>query len=249
MRLRRRADAARELARGDLAGGDLDAVERAQPEAHDEEGREAERGEHAGDHEPLDEQQPAERLFDFAQRHRHERDPGVLRIAAGEDAVAEARAAGRADGEHLADRHVRGQLRRRRFRFLRVVEFDVPDHLAARRRGAGRRCRAGGSRPKPWPPLAAVVRPARRRASPPGPLRVRRDEACAVELLGDRRARLAERLVDASLQERALLGVGDGGERQQPGGASTSTLASSRARSEDIRPAVPAARSRRRARC
>ena len=75
---------------GDLAGGDGDPVERAQAEPYDEESRCAEREQHAGDHEPLDEQQTAQRLVDLAQGHCDERQARILRIVARVGPVAEA---------------------------------------------------------------------------------------------------------------------------------------------------------------
>ncbi len=68
-----RADASGELARGDLTRGYLHAVKRTQPEPHDKGGADGQRQQDADDHQRLDEQQTAERLFDFAAAARRRR--------------------------------------------------------------------------------------------------------------------------------------------------------------------------------
>jgi hypothetical protein len=70
-------DAVRQVAAGDRAGGVAHAVEREQADAHDRPRREAEREQHAADHEALDEQQAAQRGVHLAQRDGDDRD--VLR--------------------------------------------------------------------------------------------------------------------------------------------------------------------------
>ena len=80
-------DAVGEVAAGDPARGVADAVERQQADAHDDPGDGREHEQDADDHEPLDEQQPVERLVDVAQRHGDDRHPAVLERG-GDDAVA-----------------------------------------------------------------------------------------------------------------------------------------------------------------
>ena len=53
-----RLDAVREVAAGDRARGVADPVERQQPDAHDRPADEAERQQHAADHEQLEHEQP-----------------------------------------------------------------------------------------------------------------------------------------------------------------------------------------------
>ena len=59
-----------------------------QADAHDRPRGEAEREQHAGDHEPLDEQQPVQVLVDLAQRDRHDGDVAGVGVLLGVDAVA-----------------------------------------------------------------------------------------------------------------------------------------------------------------
>ena len=76
---RRRADAAREVAGGDLARRSTAMRSSGRsPSRTTQKAQSAEREQHGGDHERLDEQQPVERLVDVAQRHgddRHGRCP------------------------------------------------------------------------------------------------------------------------------------------------------------------------------
>ncbi len=153
----------------------------------------AEREQHADDHEPLDEQQPVERLLDFAQRHRDDRDPPR---PPGRDRRRRDSAAPMEPTEPTVNGLPTGTLRRelrRRGAALAVADQHVSEHLARRRsaltvgprrqvgvRPAARQARA--ARPpaaarRPVPPRAArrpAVRRSRRcraRATPPGRLR------------------------------------------------------------------------------
>ena len=79
-----RLDAVREVAAGDRAGGVAHAVERQQADAHDAQAASAERQQHAGDDEPLDEQQAVQRLVDLAQRDRGDGGDAAVRVVLGE---------------------------------------------------------------------------------------------------------------------------------------------------------------------
>ena len=132
----------------------------------------------------------------------------------------------------LPHRHVGGSLGGGRGALAEGDE-DVAQAPCRRRRGARRRCPAGALRA--GPPGAAPRGPP---GAPPGPgdttggpkVPGSRPSAAArrAEVLPERslsgvtelgvqdRDRDAGLLVEAALQERALLGVGDGGQRQQP---------------------------------
>ena len=72
-------DAVREVAAGDPARGVADAVERQQPDAHEDPRDGGEQQQHAGDHEALDDHETVEPLLDLAQRDRDDGDPGPPR--------------------------------------------------------------------------------------------------------------------------------------------------------------------------
>ena len=65
-----RLDAVREVAAGDRGGGVAHAVQRQQADADDDQREAADQREHGGDHDPLDEQQPLERLVGGRHRDR-----------------------------------------------------------------------------------------------------------------------------------------------------------------------------------
>ena len=135
----------------------------------------AERGEHRGDDERLDDQQAVERLVDLGQRHGHDDRPGGALVGDRHGAVAQARVALGADGDHAARGHARGQLRLGQVRVAERGDRGVADHPAARRRAAARRCRAGGWRSRPAAGRSACRPPARDRRRGAGrPARRRR---------------------------------------------------------------------------
>ena len=74
-------DAMREVAAGDPARGVADAVERQQPDAHEDPRDGGEQQQHADDHEALDEHEAVEPLVDVAQRDRHDGDPAAAPLA------------------------------------------------------------------------------------------------------------------------------------------------------------------------
>ncbi len=219
-RRRSRADAPVKLPCRDLAGGHGDPVERAQADFDDEERGGAERQQHTDDHEPLDEQQPVERLIDLAQRHRDDGQSGVLRVVDHIRAVAQSRGAGRGDGEQLVDRHARGDLRRGR-RGLPEADQHVTEHSAR-----GRTTLTVGTRRQVQIRRTAVVRPACQmlvlqragfgvRFAAGRDLRraVARQVSSVVERLRDGRAGGAHLLVEPAEQEGLLLGIRHGAER------------------------------------
>ncbi len=169
-----RADAAREIPGGDRPGGVAHAVQRAQPESHDEEGDEAHGEQDGADHERLDESESGQRLIDLVQRHGRDGRVRRERVGRGDDAVAQARAALRVHGDHLVQRQTRRQVGRGRS-LLAVGEDDVaedlPGSVPALAVGAGRQV---GGDPASIPAASASAAAAggrRRRAcarAPPG---------------------------------------------------------------------------------
>ena len=104
-----RLDAVRQVAAGDRAGRVAHAVEREQPDAHDDPGGGGEQQEDAADHERLDGEQAAQGLVDVAHRDRDDRRGRRERIALGEHAVVVGVAVLAVDGERAADRDALGR--------------------------------------------------------------------------------------------------------------------------------------------
>ena len=215
---RGRAHPPRELAGGDLAGGDLHAVERAQPEANDEERAHAQGEQHAGDHERP---RRASRWFSVWSTSCSGTAATVMPLSSGScariRAVAQAAGSDGADREHLADRHLRGK-RGRGGRRLAIRDEHVRRAPCRRRRGARRRCPGAGAGParRPGPPPGRPPPPPRPPSAPgSGPLPSELSAESSATLSGGRGT--AHFLVEAPVEERALIGVGDGGEHDQPG--------------------------------
>ena len=195
-----------EVPPGDPAGGVADAVERQQPDAHEDPRDGREQQQHARDHEALDDHEPVEDLVDVAQRDRHDGDLAVP-VARGHDAIARLVAVAPLHRLRVVDRELGGDRGLGRH-VLPVVEDDLAEHLAVGVAelpvGAGGQSDAGA---------AAARRAAQaRRAVGEG---VVADAAKGQRALDGRRAG-ARRLVGVVEQEGALLGVGDRGEQQQP---------------------------------
>jgi hypothetical protein len=196
-------DAVGEVAAGDPARGVADAVERQQAVAHDHPGDRGEHEQDADDHEALDEHEPVERLVGVVERDGDDRHPAVLE-GAGDHAVAVVVAALAGDGLRLPDGELLRDLRRG-VDVLAVVEDDRVGLAAGAQLpvGAGREADTGATG-------------SRRAAGAVAVGLVGLPDAALGERADDRARALAGLLVRAIEQERALLGVDDRGERDQP---------------------------------
>ena len=199
-----RLDAVGEVAARDPPGGVADAVEREQAVAHDDPRHRGEHEQDADDHQAFDEQEAVERLVGLAERHGDDGDVGTQH--GGDDAVAVVVRAGAGDGLRLADLQVVGDLRRGAD-VLAVVEDDVAEHLAVAVAqlavGAGRQAHAGAA--AAWRSAAAGA----------GVGFVVRADPALRERTRDGTGAVARLLLGLVEQERPLLRVGDGGERDE----------------------------------
>jgi hypothetical protein len=184
------------IARFDRRRGVAHAVQRQQPHPHDDEREAADEREHARDDDPLDQQEPLERLV--GGRHR---DGGDDRRAVGartrEHPVVARRGAHRARG---AGGDLPGQLRLGAR--LVAAEEGVVGHGARAVALLAERVRR--RTPARWRPAAPVAEAAG-------------VQEPALELPLQRGHRVLELGVDPVEQEGALGGVGDGAHEQHPG--------------------------------
>jgi hypothetical protein len=189
------ADAVREVAAGDRGRGVPHAVQRQQPDPHDQPGEDPEQRQDAGDHQALDQQQPVQGLVGGGQRHRDDRGRPGRAHRRGQHAVA-------VRAHRPAERQPRGQ--RRLPAVLDRSEEAAGQHVPARvaQLAVGvRRRPAPGRRPAAVRLVVVVVVVA---AQLPG------------QLVGQRERGVRELLVHARELERALGGVGDAAHDQQP---------------------------------
>ena len=200
----RAGDAMREVAARDPARRVPDAVERQQPDAHEDPRDRGEQQQHARDHEALDDEETVEPLVDVPQGDRQDGDPAVP-LARRDDAVAGRIAAAPAHGLRLADGELRGDRGLRR-QVLPGVEDDRV-HRAVR-------------------VAQLAVGPGRQADARPAAVRWTAAARPVVGLAGFADALLGQRaldgagagarhVVDAAELVGALLGVGDGGEQHQ----------------------------------